>query len=250
MEPHGSTSRADGDFLELEPDEELLCSVSEITNHLSRNITVVLETALSEIRKMVSIRIRVLKMELREKSEEIEELKARLDTVQRECRDPFPGIATTEPSNDAGLKKHDFNSVSKHNSADPRRAKTLMPGVKKENINAICDYLMKDKNSKGCSEMEGDQSSQAANDREARQDPEPHSVHLWSDSGMASSGPEHGDSESTTDDIFSMLPSGSRRIYDYEWITPVEYPTDMKGIINNKNKQLATRCAVCGQENG
>lgn len=65
MEPVGSASRADGDFLELEPDEELLCSVSDITEHLGRNITLVLETALSEIRKMVSIRIRVLKMELR-----------------------------------------------------------------------------------------------------------------------------------------------------------------------------------------
>lgn len=242
MEPHGSTSRADGDFLELEPDEELLCSVSEITDHLGRNITVVLETALSEIRKMVSIRIRVLKMELREKTEEIEELKARLDTVQRDYRDPFPGITTTEPTTDAGLKKHDFNSVSKHNSTDPRRAKTIMPGVKKENINAICDYLMKDKNSKGCAELEGDQSSQATNDREARQEPEPHSLHLWSDSGMASSGPEHGDSESTTDDIFSMLPSGSKRIYDYEWIAPMEYSSDMKGIINNK--QSVARCAV------
>lgn len=260
MEPHGSASRADGDFLELEPDEELLCSVSDITEHLGRNITVVLETALSEIRKMVSIRIRVLKMELREKTEEIEVLKARLDTVQRDCRDPFPGVTTMEPSPDAGLKKPDFSSVNKHNSIDPRRAKTLMPGVKKENIDAICDYLMKDKNSRGCAELDGDQSSQAASDREARQEPEPHSLHLWSDSGMASSGPGHGDPESTTDDIFSMLPSGSKRMYDYEWIAPMEYSSDLKG--KNKTKRgckkkvcdevlphyrgaLLTTCAVC-----
>lgn len=49
----------------LEPDDGLLCSVSDITKHLGRKITLVLKTALSEIRKMVSIRIRVLKMELR-----------------------------------------------------------------------------------------------------------------------------------------------------------------------------------------
>uniref|UniRef100_A0A8C9ZG07 Zinc finger protein 16 like n=1 Tax=Sander lucioperca TaxID=283035 RepID=A0A8C9ZG07_SANLU len=216
MEPPGSASRGDGDFLELEHDEELLCSVSDITEHLGRNITVVLETALSEIRKMVSIRIRVLKMELREKTEEIEVLKARLDTVQRDGRDPFPG-------------KHDFSSGTKHNSIDPRRAKAVMPGVKKENIDAICDYLMKDKNSRGCAEMDADQSSQASGDREPRQDPDPHSLNLWPDSGMAGSGHGHGDSESTTDDLFSMLPSGSKRMYDYEWIAPMDYSSDLKG---------------------
>ncbi|KAM8746857.1 zinc finger protein 16-like isoform 2-T2 [Acanthopagrus schlegelii] len=227
MEPLGSASRADGDFLELEPDEELLCSVSDITEHLGRNITLVLETALSEIRKMVSIRIRVLKMELREKTEEIEVLKARLDTVQRECRDPFPGFTSMETSADVGLKKPD-SSASKHNSVDPRRAKAVMPGVKKENIDAICDYLMKDKNSRGCAEMDGDQSSQASGDREVRQEPDPHSLNLWPDSGMAGSGHGHGDSESATDDIFSMLPSGSKRMYDYEWVAPMEYSSELK----------------------
>lgn len=228
MEPPGSVGRADGDFLELEPDEELLCSVSDITEHLGRNITVVLETALSEIRKMVSIRIRVLKMELREKTEEIEVLKARLDTVQRDGRDPFPGVTTMEPSAEAGFKKHDFSSGTKHNNTDPRRAKAVMPGVKKENIDAICDYLMKDKNSRGCTEIDGDHSSQASGDREARQEPDPHSLTLWPDSGMSGSGPVHGDSESTADDIFSMLPSGSKRMYDYEWIAPMEYSSDLK----------------------
>ncbi|XP_076581611.1 zinc finger protein 16-like [Chaetodon auriga] len=228
MEPPGSASRADGDFLELETDEELLCSVSDITEHLGRNITVVLETALSEIRKMVSIRIRVLKMELREKSEEIEELKDRLDALQRDGRDPFPGVTTTEPSADAGLKKSDFSPLNKHNSVDPRRAKAVMPGVKKENIDAICDYLMKDKNSRGCPEIDGDQSSQASGDRDARQEQDPHSLSLWPDSGMAGSGPGHGDPESATDDIFSMLPSGSKRMYDYEWIAPMEYSSDLK----------------------
>ncbi|XP_018534832.1 zinc finger protein 16-like [Lates calcarifer] len=228
MEPPGSASRADSDFLELEPDEELLCSVSDITEHLGRNITVVLETALSEIRKMVSIRIRVLKMELREKTEEIEVLKARLDTVQRDGREPFPGVTTTEPSTEAGYKKPDFTSGTKHNNADPRRTKAVMPGVKKENIDAICDYLMKDKNSRGCAEMDGDQSGQASGEREARQEQDPHSLSLWPDSGMAGSGSGHGDSESTTDDIFSMLPSGSKRMYDYEWIAPIEYSSDLK----------------------
>ncbi|XP_028285078.1 zinc finger protein 16-like [Parambassis ranga] len=228
MEPPGSVSRADGDFLELEPDEELLCSVSDIAEHLGRNITVVLETALSEIRKVVSIRIKVLKMELREKTEEIEVLKTRLESVQRDCREPFPCVTTMELPADGVFKKQDFSSGTKHNNADPRRAKAVMPGVKKENIDAICDYLMKDKNSRGCAEMDGDQSSQPSGDREARQEPDTHSINLWPDSGMAGSGPVHGDSESTADDIFSMLPSGSKRMYDYEWIAPMEYSSDLK----------------------
>lgn len=227
METPGSARRIDGDFLGLETEEELLCSVSDITEHLGRNITVVLETALSEIRKMVSIRIRVLKMELREKSEEIEVLKARLDTVQRDGRDPFPGVTTIEqPSADTGLKKTDFN---KNSSVDPRRAKVVMPGVKKENIDAICDYLMKDKNSRGCTDMDGDQGSQSSGDRgESRQEQDPHPLNLWPESGMGCSGAGHGNSESSTDDIFSILPSGSKRIYDYDWIAPIDYP-DLKG---------------------
>lgn len=229
MEPPGSASRTD-DFLELEPDEELLCSVSDITEHLGRNITVVLETALSEIRKMVSVRIRVLKMELREKSAEIEVLKARLDTVHRDGREPFPCVTATEPSAEAGLKKPDMSSGHKHNSIDPRRAKALMPGVKKENIDAICDYLMKDKNSRGCAEMDGDQGSQASGDREARQEPDPHSLNLWPKSGLAGSGPGHGDPESAADDLFSMLPSGSKRMYDYEWMAPMEYSAELKDM--------------------
>ncbi|KAM9836467.1 zinc finger protein 16-like [Aulostomus maculatus] len=217
MEPTGSTSRTDGDYLELETDEELLCSVSDITEHLGRNITVVLETALSEIRKMVSIRIRVLKMELREKSEEIAVLKARLN------RDPFPGAAVVEPSSDAAFKKHDPSS--RVNSVDPRRAKALMPGVKKENIDAICDYLMKDKNSRGCPDVDGDQSSQASNDRDT------HSLHLWQDSGLAGSVSGPADPESAQEDLFSMLPSSSnssKRMYDYEWIAPMDYSSDLK----------------------
>ncbi|CAK6976511.1 zinc finger protein 16-like [Scomber scombrus] len=228
MEPPGSANRADTDFLELEPDEELLCSVSDITEHLGRNITAVLETALSDIRKMVSIRVRVLKMELREKTEEIEVLKARLETAQRDGRDPFTGVTSMESSSEAGFRKPELSSGTKHNREDPRRAKAIMPGVKKENIDAICDYLMKDKNSRGCADLEGDQSSQASGDRDARQESDPHSLNLWPESGMAGSGPGHGDSESATDDIFSMLPSGSKRIYDYEWIAPMEYSSDLK----------------------
>lgn len=228
MEPHGSASRADANFLELEPDEELLCSVSHITEHLGRNITVVLDTALSEIRKMVSIRIRVLKMELHQKSEEIEILKARLGSIQRDSKEPFPGAATsssgTGPSGEASPRKADCNPASKHGSVDPRRAKTVVPGVKKENIDAICDYLMKDKNSRGPAvELEGNQ-SQAHN-----QEAEPDSLHLWPDGGMASSGPGHGDAESASEDLFAMLPSGSKRMYDYEWISPMAYSSDLKG---------------------
>lgn len=233
MEPHGSASRTDADFLELEHDEELLCSVSDITEHLGRNITVVLDTALSEIRKMVSIRIRVLKMELRQKSEEIEILKARLGSIHRDSREPFSAAATNTssssssgngPSGEASPRKADCNPASKHGSVDPRRVKTLVPGVKKENINAICDYLMKDKNSRGpVVDLEGNQS------QAHHQETEPDTLHLWPDGGMASSGPGHGDAESATDDIFAMLPSGSKRMYDYEWISPMAYSSDLKG---------------------
>ena len=229
MEPHGSLNRIDGDFLELDADKELLCSVSDITKHLSRNITVVLETALSEIRKMVSIRIRVLKMELREKTEEIEVLKSKLSTVQKDGKEPYPAVTTMEPTTDAGLKKTDFSSANKNNSVDQRRAKPAMPGVKKENIDAICDYLMKDKNSRGCGDLEGDHSSHATSDAEARQERDAHSLHLWPDTGMTGSGPGHEDAESTTDDIFNMLPSGSKRMYDYDWIAPMEYSSELKG---------------------
>lgn len=238
MEPHGPASRADGNFLELEPDEELLCSVSHITEHLGRNITVVLDTALAEIRKMVSIRIRVLKMELHQKSEEIEILKARLGGIQRDSKEPFPGAATSSgsgPLGEASPRKADCNPASKHGSVDPRRAKTLVPGVKKENIDAICDYLMKDKNSRGpVVELEGNQS------QSHHQEADPDSLHLWPDGGMANSGPGHGDAENASDDIFAMLPSGSKRMYDYEWISPMAYSSDLKG-----NKESGKNIYVC-----
>ncbi|CAG5929642.1 unnamed protein product [Menidia menidia] len=168
MELSRSVSRADDDFFGLEDDEELLCSVSDITEHLGRNITVVLETALSEIRKMVSIRIRVLKMELREKTEEIEALTARLDAVQR---------GGGEPAAEAAFKKHDPGSGSRHSDAEPRRARAAFPGVKKENIDAICHYLMKDKNLKGCAETDGEQ------ERDAPHEPDPQPLSLWPDGG-------------------------------------------------------------------
>uniref|UniRef100_A0A3P9MDJ8 Zinc finger protein 16 like n=1 Tax=Oryzias latipes TaxID=8090 RepID=A0A3P9MDJ8_ORYLA len=214
----GSTSRGDDDFLELESDEELLCSVSDITEHLGRNITVVLETALSEIRKMVSIRIRVLKMELLEKTQEVDALKAKLDAVQRDSKDALPGLTTAaELAAEAGFRKqHDLGGASKHNNSDPRRVKAPLPGVKKENIDAICDYLMKDKNSKGC----GDSEDQVSH---VDPKPEPHSLHLWADGGMSSSGPPQGDAEAATEDIFSLLPSGSKRMYECEWMAPMDY---------------------------
>ncbi|CAF91774.1 unnamed protein product, partial [Tetraodon nigroviridis] len=196
MEPHGSSSRADGDLLELEADEELLCSVSDIAEHLGRNLTAVLQAALSDIRKMVSIRIRVLKMELREKNQEIELLRAKL----------------TAPGADAGPRKH--------HCAEPRRPKALLPGVKRENIDAICDYLMKDKNSRGCSDTDGEQNSRGSSDKEPRQEAEGQPLHLWPDGAMGGPGSAQGDSDSTAEDLFSIIPSGSRRMYDYEWMPP------------------------------
>lgn len=102
-----------------------------------------------------------------------------------------------------------------NNSAEARRTKVL-PGVKKENIDAICDYLMKDKNSRGSTDLE---SSQSSTDRETKAEHEP-PLSLWSDPGQAES--ESGE------DLFSMLPSGSKRMYDYEWISPVDYSSDLK----------------------
>ncbi|KAM9425159.1 zinc finger protein 16-like isoform 2-T2 [Pholidichthys leucotaenia] len=234
MEPAGAVGRPDGDFADLELDEELLCSVSDITEHLGRNIAAVLETALSEIRKVVSVRIRVLKTELREKSQEIEALKAKLGAAQRD------GYSSgVEPSAEAGFKKHDFGFGTKHNTGDPRRTKAAIPGVKKENIDAICDYLMKDKNSRGCADMDGDQSG----DRESRPESEPHPLNLWADSGMGSSGSVHGDSESTAEDIFSMIPTASKRMYDYEWIAPMEYSSDLKGQQFTSHPYI---CSLCG----
>ncbi|CAL8327810.1 unnamed protein product [Lota lota] len=236
--PAGSATRNHGDFLDFDTDEELLCSVSDITEHLGRNITVVLETALTEIRKMVSVRIRVLKMELREKTDEIEVLRARLETVQRDGREPFPVGLSVETSS-VGFRKHEFQPVSKHNVTDPKKMKPAMPGVKKENINAICDYLMKDKNAKG-SDLESDHQTDppaAGGDREARQEPDPHSLALWPDSGMAGPAPGDGESDSATDDIFNMLPSGSKRIYDYEWMAGMEYTSDLKGMREPKCEQ-------------
>ncbi|KAJ8008088.1 hypothetical protein DPEC_G00101130 [Dallia pectoralis] len=225
MDTAGIAAEEGVDFLESESDEELLCSVSDVAEHLGRNITVVLETALSEIRKMVSVRIRVLKMELREKTDEVEVLKARLE-VQRDCRDPYTGAMTTEAS--LLIRKSDSHSGSKQNNNDLKKGKPTMPGVKKENINAICDYLMKDKNSRGA---EADNDPNNPHDRDMRHDPQPHSLNLWTDSGVPGTAPGDVESDSATDDIFGMLPSGSKRIYDYEWMSGgVEYSADLKGM--------------------
>ncbi|XP_033839755.1 zinc finger protein 16-like [Periophthalmus magnuspinnatus] len=219
MEPPGSVVRPDEDL--LEPDEELLCSFSDITEHLGRNITMVLDTALSEIRQMITIRIRVLKMELREKSQEIEALKARLGTGQGDTV-LGGGGSSVEPCTD--LIKHEPGSKNT-NGTETRRAKVL-PGVKKENIDAICDYLMKDKNSRGSGDIETEQ-SQCSTDRAPRNESDP-PLSMWSEPGMAGADSSQEESESTAEDIFSMLPSGSKRMYDYEWIAPVDYSTDLK----------------------
>ncbi|XP_014887216.1 zinc finger protein 16-like [Poecilia latipinna] len=227
MDLAGTADGADDDCLELEREEELLCSVSDITEHLKRNIAVVLETAQVEIRRVVSIRIQVLKMELREKNKEIEKLKAKLEVVQRDGRDAF---TTLEPSTESGFMKFPFNLGSKHGSIDPRRAKSVIPEVKRENIDAICDYLMKDKNSKGCGEMDSELVSQARGEKEVDEEPEIQPLSLWSDSRVEASGPVHGDPDSTSDYIFNMPPIGSKRMYDYEWIAPAAYSSELKDM--------------------
>ncbi|KAJ8246778.1 hypothetical protein GJAV_G00255300 [Gymnothorax javanicus] len=228
MDTTGTPSQLDEDFSEFEADEELLSSVTEITEHIGRNISVVLEAALAEIRKMVSVRIRVLKMELREKNDEIEILKARLETVERDGRDQYSRSIIAEAT--AAVRKSDFHPANKYNN-DQKKAKPGTPGIKKENINAICDYLMKDKNSRGGAEVASDGNIPAADsDRDSRHDSQTHaSVNLWSESSLNSGVPGDGETDTNAEDIFSMMPSGSKRMYDYEWITGVEYPPDFKG---------------------
>ncbi|XP_077401115.1 zinc finger protein 16-like [Vanacampus margaritifer] len=221
METPGSTCRAESDFLNLEPDEELLCTVSSVSEHLGRNISAALDAAMAEIRHMLGIRIRALKMELRDKTDEIALLKAKLSDVNRDVKEAAeaPSDATEAPdaaeAPDASAAA--FRS-SKMLSVDPKREKkSLLPGVKKENIDAICDYLMKDKNSRGGTEMDGGE--------QGSQEEDPHPLQLWSDGGMSASGPP-----GHTDDIFNMLPSSSRRLYDYEWMAPMEYSSDLKVV--------------------
>ncbi|XP_061664863.1 zinc finger protein 16-like [Syngnathoides biaculeatus] len=219
MEPPGSTCRADGDFLNLEPDEELLCSVSSVSEHLGRNISAALDAAMTEIRHLLALRIRALKMELRDKSDEIALLKAQLSDVHRDAKVAAPDAAEAPDAADApdAAAAAAFRS-SKMLSVDPKREKkSLLPGVKKENIDAICDYLMKDKNSRGATEAEGG-GEQGGHE----EDPHP-PLHLWPDGGMGGSGPA-----GHADDIFNMLPSSSRRLYDYEWMAPMEYSSDLK----------------------
>lgn len=223
MEPSGSTCRADGDFLNLEPDEELLCTVSSVSEHLGRNISAALDAAMAEIRHMLGIRIRALKTELRDKTIEIALLKSKLSDVHRDAKEAAeaPPDATEDPdAAEAADAAAAFRSA-KMLSVDPKKEKkSLLPGVKKENIDAICDYLMKDKNSKGASEMDGGE--------QGSQEEDPHPLQLWPDGGMSASGPP-----GHADDIFNMLPSSSRRLYDYEWVPPMEYSSDLKGKMHS-----------------
>lgn len=218
MEPHGPASRTDdGDLSLLEPDEELLCSVNDIAEHLGRNIAAVLDSALAEIRRTVGVRIRILRMELQQKSAEVEVLKARLEGTSSASSGGSSG-----PPADAAPRKGDCSPTGKHGSVEPRRAKTsVVPGVKKENIDAICDYLMKDKN--------------PHHQQQQQDEAEPDSLHLWAGGGAASSGPGSGEAGAggpgAGDDLFGLLPSGSnKRLYDYEWIPPMAYSSELKGI--------------------
>uniref|UniRef100_A0A3Q2NWY0 Zinc finger protein 16 like n=1 Tax=Fundulus heteroclitus TaxID=8078 RepID=A0A3Q2NWY0_FUNHE len=240
MDVAGTTKRANDDCLELEREEELLCSVSDITEHLKRNIAVVLESAQAEIRRVVSVRIQVLKMELREKNAEIEKLKAKLETIQRDGRD---GLTALEPSSEAGFMRFTFMPGSKHGSVDPRRAKSVIPEVKRENIDAICDFLMKDKNLKGCGEMDAELVTPARGEKEADEEAEMHSLDLWSDNRVDASGSVHGDPDSTSDFMFSMPPIGSRRLEDYEWTPPAAYSADLKEI----KTEGGYECGDCGR---
>ncbi|XP_007237520.3 zinc finger protein 16-like [Astyanax mexicanus] len=230
-----AAGRCEEELCELESDEELLCSVGEISEHLGRNITVVLEAALSEIRKIVSVRIRVLKMELREKSDEIELLKARLECVERDSREAGMDPAAAYPRR-AELLGQKYGS-------DQKKLKAGAPVVKKENINAICDYLMKDKNSRGSgAEGEGEQLGPGAGDPERS---------LWTDSGMSHGGPGEPGSDPGAEDIFSMLPSGSKRLYDYEWMAGVELnSTDFKGESETKCENISSGREAEEEERG
>ncbi|XP_038128789.1 zinc finger protein 16-like [Cyprinodon tularosa] len=209
MDLTGTSSRADGEALELEPEEELLCSVSDITEHLKRNMAVVLEAAQVEIRRVVAVRIQVLKMELRDKNREIEKLKAELEAAQADGRDP-------EPSSEPGPIKFPFSPGSKQSSLDPRRSKPLLPEVKRENIDAICGYLMKDKNSRAGGDMDPELLGQ---------EQDIHSPKLWSDSRTEAPRSVPGDPDSTSDYMFS-----SRRMFDFDWTGPGPFSSQLRDM--------------------
>ncbi|KAF7706228.1 zinc finger protein 16-like [Silurus meridionalis] len=219
MDSTGSSVRAEESLCELELDEELVCSVSEITEHLGRNITVALEEALSEIRKVVSARTRLLKIELREKTDEIELLKARLECV------------SSEPA-----RKSEFlHAPPRSNNTEPKKAKAAAPTVKKENIDAICDYLMKDKNSRGAADVEGERHHHHHHQHHQQQQQQNQaSLSPWTES----------------EDIFSMLPSASKRLYDYEWMSGVELnsSSEYKGDSESKCENAIAARATAEEE--
>ncbi|XP_066575001.1 zinc finger protein 16-like [Amia ocellicauda] len=236
-------SRTEG-FSELEAEpEELLV---DITEHLGRSISLVLETALRDIRKLVNARIRVLKVELQEKSTEIDVLRVRLQAAEREARAPRAGGGDVGMGGLAKLasRRPDY-AGSKH--GEHKRFRSGAPAVKKENINAICDYLRKDKDAR-----DGDPgvSDPSRADREGASDP---SAPLWTESSSGGEEQEDGEAAPATEELFSMLPTDSKRLEEYEsWIAGMDYVSELhqgvKQLKCERNSHQYGEDAVAGRD--
>ncbi|KAK1154888.1 zinc finger protein 16-like [Acipenser oxyrinchus oxyrinchus] len=96
-------------------EEELLKSVSHVTEQLAGTIAVVLESAVSEITKLVDSRVRVLKEGLAEKVKEIDVLRIRLEISETELvtMKKYAGDITTTNKN-ATLKQKSPLGTSKY----------------------------------------------------------------------------------------------------------------------------------------
>ncbi|MBN3304672.1 ZNF23 protein, partial [Amia calva] len=127
---------------------------------------------------------------------------------------------------------------SKH--GEHKRFRSGAPAVKKENINAICDYLRKDKDAR-----DGDPgvSDPSRADREGASDP---SAPLWTESSSGGEEQEDGEAAPATEELFSMLPTDSKRLEEYEsWIAGMDYVSELhQALPYHADACLCPRCGT------
>nr|XP_015194255.1 PREDICTED: collagen alpha-1(III) chain-like [Lepisosteus oculatus] len=202
-----SAGQSDDDFADLGAEPELQVSVSEIADHLGRSISWALDAALRQIRRVVSARIRVLRLELQDKTAEIEVLRARLETagsgpVSVPARGPAALGARPPPAGQPAIRPGDL-----------RKLKAGAPEIKKEKVNAICDYLMKDKNARSKSGAWCGGAAPSGTDKErVPSSPPP----LWAEPGPEEQ-PGGGAVEGgpVSEELFALLPSHGKLLDRY-----------------------------------